>query len=96
MNDRDDIEALCVVQAMLGNIVPEIRAVSFVRREGGVELRVILERSNEDVSEAVDDIVFELEALQTSGESVWLSSVVDSGPWESVVVVGRLVYLRRE
>ncbi|MEV4704084.1 hypothetical protein [Actinoplanes sp. NPDC049316] len=55
---------LDVVQAALGLISPGIRAVSVERKADRINLYVVVRERNAEVDEDIDDLVFELEALQ--------------------------------
>ncbi|WP_307831078.1 hypothetical protein [Nucisporomicrobium flavum] len=87
---------LDVVQAALGLISPQIRALSVALDSGRVVLYVAVSERNAEVDEDIDDLLFELEALQ-DGPIVIESSIFVGRPdahWPGSS--GRRVYLAKE
>jgi hypothetical protein len=93
---NENAQVLNLVQAMLGSISPNFRAVCLLGAEGSVALRFILEQANEADREEIDEIVFEFEALQSSGVAVDVEVVTEAGILTDEVLSGRLVFSRRE
>ncbi|AGL14836.1 hypothetical protein [Actinoplanes sp. N902-109] len=62
--DDENKLVLDVVQAALGVISHEMLAISVERADNGIKLYVAVSELNEQVEEDVDDLVFELQALQ--------------------------------
>jgi hypothetical protein len=96
MVDFENLQVLHLVQAMLGRITPDFRAISLVCKDGAVVLHFILEQDRAESRDEVEDIVFEFEALQQSNIAVTVTLSVKSGQLEEVDAPGRVVYLRRE
>ncbi|MFD1322245.1 hypothetical protein ACFQ4H_14200 [Micromonospora sonneratiae] len=87
---------LDVVQAALGLISREVRAISFDQDSGQINLYIAVYERNAQVDEDVEDLVFELEALQ-DGPVVIESHVFVGAPnaeWSGNS--GRRVYLAKE
>jgi hypothetical protein len=69
---------LDTVQAALGLISPEMRAISIVVESSRVVVHVAVHESTAQVVEDVEDLVFELQALQEKALTV--ESVIFEGP----------------
>ena len=95
MDQADNHQVANIVQAMLGSISWNFRAVSLVSDEASAVLYFVLEQDHPEDREEIADIVFEFEALQTSNIDVNVVIAVSSGPM-TLDTPGRLVYLRKE
>ena len=92
----ENAHVLTLVQAMLGTISPNMRAVSVELTERGVRLHFLLAEEDEGDGEAIEDIVFEFEALMVQGAEVDVSVVVSSEPMATGTIPGRRIIGRRE
>lgn len=92
----ENTQVLYLVQAMIGDISPNIRAVSLECVARAVRLHFLLAQEQATDRESIDDIVFEFEALQERGIEVNLSVVVSSRQEASAELPGRRVFGRRE
>lgn len=94
--EAENRQVLCLVQAMLGLITPNIRAVALqMRPEGRVEAWFVVERDDPETTEDLQDIIADFEALQT-GPIVDVRILVDSRPFHELGLPERLVYCRKE
>jgi len=93
---RENEQALNIVQAMIGLVTPNMRGVSLVSRPEGVHLYFLLEHDDEGDREDIDDIVFELEALQGASIDVEVTILVSSDDSAFHQLLGRRVYGRKE
>ncbi|HEV7240747.1 MAG TPA: hypothetical protein VGQ36_16025 [Thermoanaerobaculia bacterium] len=93
---RENAEVLNLVQAMIGLVPPNLRGVSLVCRDEGVHLYFLLEHDSEETREDIDDIVFELEALQGGFIDVDVSVLVSRDDSAFGDLQGRRVYGRKE
>lgn len=93
---RENAQVLNLVQAMIGSVTPNMRGVSLVAHPESVHLYFLLEHDDEGDREEIDDIVFELEALQ--GGSIDVDVTVLVSPDDSAFhqLLGRRVYGRAE
>ena len=103
MPERDPAEVVAenahvlnLVQAMLGFISPNMRAVSVEPAERGVRLHFLLAEEDEGDREAIEDIVLEFEALMIQFVDVEVSVIVSSQPMATGSIPGRRVFGRRE
>lgn len=92
---RENTQVLYLVQAMIGLVPHNLRGASLVSHPEGVHLYFLLEHDSEETREDLDDIVFELEALDVSLdiEVTVLVSADDSAFGD---LQGRRVYGRKE
>ena len=98
-DNRENTQALSLVQALLGNITANLRAVSFECSVVGVVLYFLLEHESLEDREEIEDTVFEFEALQPSGSKIEVIATVDPRPLPTLrngIVLGRLVFARKE
>lgn len=94
---QENAQVLNLIQAMLGAISPNMRRVALqMADDGGVHLRFLLAKDDEDDREEIDDIVFEFEALQSRNVRVEVSILVGDQPLSEIDLPGRLVFGRRE
>lgn len=89
-------QVLNIVQAMLGSITENFRAVFLNCHDTGVVITFILQRDNVEDREEIDDILFEFEALQLSGIHVDFKVIVDSKHLAEIEISGRMVFGRKE
>jgi hypothetical protein len=84
--ERENGLVLDVVQAALGLISPEICAISVEQDSNRITLYVAVSESNAQVNEDIEDLVFELEALQDGPIAVEASIFVGapSGDWPGI------------
>jgi hypothetical protein len=87
---------LSLVQAMLGSITPNVRAVFLACTPDGVLLHFLLAQESADVREEIDEIVFEFSALQVSNVDSDMVVSVDTGRWTHLPLPRRMVYGRKE
>ncbi len=93
---KENAQVLHLVQAMLGGITPNFRAVFLKCNPDGVDLNFLLQHESEEDREEIEDIVFEFEALQLSGIDVEVIVSVDTRPLDELRLSGRMIYARRE
>jgi hypothetical protein len=94
--ERENKLVLDVVQAALGLISPEMRAISIVLEPGRVVLHLAVHVHNAQVDEDVEDLVFELEALQDRAVTVMSAIFVGAPDASWPGNLGRRVYMARE
>lgn len=92
----ENARVLDLVQAMLGAISPNMRAVSLECPDGKVHLHFLLAEESEADREEIDDILFEFEVLQERGIEIRSSVVVSYRPEARVEMPGRWVFSRKE
>jgi hypothetical protein len=88
-----------LVQAMLGSISANFRAVAIDLTQGAVKLHFLLERECDADREEIDDIVFEYEALElgfADSRAVIASVVVSADDAPMLSMPGRRVFGRKE
>lgn len=90
-----NMQVLSLVQALLGSITNNLRAVSIHCASQGVALTLVLFHESLECREEIDDIVFEFEALQFRNIGVTVDVIVDARPYEEIRLKGRLVFLRK-
>ncbi|CCH16745.1 RHS repeat-associated core domain-containing protein [Micromonospora lupini] len=93
--ERENRLVLDVVQAALGLISPEILAISVKGDPSRIALYVAVRVRNAQVDEDVEDLVFELETLQSGPTAIEVSIFVGApiGDWPGIS--GRSVYLAK-
>lgn len=87
--------SLNLVEALLGAITPNFRAVAIDNHLSGVRIRFLLEQKSPSDAEEIDEVLFKFEALCPGLIVEHLITVSDEA-LERVAPAGRLVYLRRE
>jgi hypothetical protein len=95
-NSTENTQVINLVQAMLGSITNNFRAVFLECTDSDVALHFILEQEHSEDREEIEDIVFEFEALQQSGIDVEVDIAVDARPMPEIAPPGRMVFLRKE
>lgn len=93
--EEENQQVLNLVQAMLGAISSNFRAVS-IRCNEIIELTFLLEKDIPQDREEIEDIEFEFLALQPRLRQTSTHIVATSDPVNQIQLPGRLVYLRRE
>jgi hypothetical protein len=100
-NDR----VLDLVQAMLGAVTANFRAVSLSITDRNIILTFVLFEDTEEDREEIDDIVFEFEALQPQFIAndlqlhiveVDFVIIVDKSPLSEINLPGRKIFIRKE
>jgi hypothetical protein len=94
--ERENSQVLNLVQAMIGSVTSNMRAVSLECWPGGVHLHFLLERADPSDYEEIDDIAFEFEALQTGLIDVEVSVKASSKRSAIGKLPGRRVFGRKE
>ena len=94
--ERENRLALDVVQAALGLISQEIKAISFNLNPDRITLYIAVRERSQHVDEDVEDLVFELEALQDGPVTIESHIFVGSPGPEWPGNSGRRVYLAKE
>lgn len=92
----ENAHVLNLVQAMIGLISPNIRAVSIGLAGRGVRLHFLLAEEDGADREAIEDIIYEFEALHERFVDIEVTVAVSSEPTATSTVPGRLVFGRRE
>ena len=90
-------QVLALVQAMLGAISSNVRAVSLECVNGAVHLYFVLEQDRAEDREEMEDIADEFEALQEGPIEIETHVFISSERWPRGVgsLRGRPVYVRR-
>lgn len=84
-----------LMQAMLGSVTPNWRAV-FVKNENDeLLLTFVLAVDSPDDRDEIEEVVFEFEALEPSRKTS-ISVLVDRSPLASLAERGQLVFARKE
>lgn len=94
--EYENLQVLCLVQASIGGISPNMRVVSLIRQGKAAVLRFLLE---EESQEDREDIVFAYFALRSDSEEGEAHASVDIiGKRELIQedIVGRAIYIRKE
>lgn len=94
--DRENAQVLNLVQAMIGGITPNMRGVSLVCSSAGLHLYFLLEHDDENDREEIDDIVFELQALQQGLIDINATVIVSTDDSAFGLLQGRRIYGRKE
>lgn len=93
----ENLHVLCLVQAMVGAVTPNLRRVALeVLGPRKVRLCFVLEREDPEDREEISDISFEFEALQPGGIDLDVNVLVDSRSIEQIELPARVVYGRKE
>ena len=89
-------QVLNLVQAMLGSISANFRAVFLKSFDAGVKIYFFLKYDCIEDRDEIDDIIFEFEALQSSGIDVNFEIIIDSVPLSEIDKYGRMIFSMRE
>jgi hypothetical protein len=94
---EENLHVLRLVEAMIGSVTPNFRGVTLeLATDGAVIIRFLLERESASDREEIDDIGFELDALQETSVHIRIEVLVDDRPFTELEHRGRPVYGRRE
>ncbi len=103
LTNKKDLEfenkvALDLVQAMLGAISPNVRAVSYECIAQKVIVYFVFKRDSTEDRDEAEDITFEFEALQQGPIDIEHQVTVSAQPFQggAASLKGRLIYLRKE
>lgn len=91
-----NLQALAVVQAMLGAVSPNFRMVTLGHDGQSWHLRVTLERHDEEDREEIENVVVQWEALQDGPRKMTVEVEVNNGPLTWPTAPTRALYRRRE
>jgi hypothetical protein len=94
--ERENRLVLDVVQAALGLISREMRAISIDQDSNRINLYVAVRERNAQVDEDVEDLVFELDALQDGPVRIESHIFVGAPNLEWPGNSGRRVYVAKE
>lgn len=91
-------QVLNLVEALAGAVSPNFRRVTLtVSDPATITIEFVLEVDDATDREEIDDVLFELEALQDTNSRVIRAEVfVDAGPLGDLDAAARIVYARRE
>lgn len=92
---EENAQVLNLLQALLGTISPNMRAISLEWHGGSGRLYVVLEHENADDREEISDVAFAFQALQDRDIPLEVSIRVTDTP-EPPSLPGRAVYRRKE
>lgn len=95
----ENLQALFVVQALLGVVTEHVRAVTINCSRDSVDLTFVLYREDPETREEIfEEFLPEFEALQQSNIPVSVKIVVNGRPFEEggPELEGRVVFLRKE
>lgn len=93
--EEENIQVLNLLQALLGAVSSNFRAVS-IDCNHTITLTVLLAENDSEDREEIDDIEFEFIALQDGPVAVSTEVLVSREPIGQIDMRGRLVFLRRE
>lgn len=93
--DEENQQVLWLIQALLGAVSPNFRAVSIDCQDTIVLTFVLFEESAED-REEIERTLSELMAQQTREGSFATKVLVSTKRIDDILLPGRLVFLRRE
>jgi len=93
---QENAQVLNLVQALMGAVSVNMRAISLEWEKKGGRLHFILERDDPEDREEIADIGFEFEALQAGPIKLELMVTVDDKELPVMTLPGRQVYRRRE
>jgi hypothetical protein len=96
MKDQENIQIASLVQAMLGAISPNFRAVSLELTDDSMILNFLLEHDDPEDREEIDDVVLKFEALQPTRINLRVSTTVSQKPFTELQLLRRIVYMRKE
>ena len=94
--ERENAQVLNLVQAMIGGITHNMRGVSLVCSTEGLHLYFLLANDDENDREEIDDIVFELQALQQGLIDIDATVIVSADDSAFGLLQGRRIYGRKE
>jgi ElaB/YqjD/DUF883 family membrane-anchored ribosome-binding protein len=94
--EYENQQILALLQAMWGAISENMLGVSLKCDGEAVHLYFALERESKEDREEIEDIVAELEALQSKAAPIQSHVFVLAEPWQGIgSLVGRPVYVRK-
>jgi hypothetical protein len=93
---RENTQVLNLVHALIGGVMPNMRAVSLECWLDGVRLHFLLEREDASDREEIEDIAFEFEALQSRGIDLEVAIIVSAERSAIGRMPGRRVFGRKE
>jgi hypothetical protein len=95
VESKENAVTLNLVQAMLGSVTPNWRAV-FLKDVGDhVLVTVLFEQESSEDREEAQDLAFELAALQPQS-AILIEVRVNALPMENFADLGRMVFARKE
>ncbi|HMN42797.1 MAG TPA: hypothetical protein PKE29_18300 [Phycisphaerales bacterium] len=81
---------------MLGSVSPNWRAVVVhVGTNNQVQLTFVLASESEEDRKEIDDVVFELSAMQPE-KALSVDVIIESAPLKSIIGFGQLIFARKE
>ncbi|HEX8202628.1 MAG TPA: hypothetical protein VF590_19275 [Isosphaeraceae bacterium] len=92
----ENLQALNLVQALLGSVTTNLRAAAIDCTARGVTLVFVLEQDRAESRDEIADVVFEFEALQTAPVPVETVVLVDRRDLAALGLPSRLVFARKE
>ncbi len=93
---EENAQVLNLVQALMGAVSVNMRAISLEWKKNGGRLHFILERDDPEDREEIADIGSEFEALQEGSITLELLITVVDKQLPVMTLPGRQVYRRRE
>jgi hypothetical protein len=96
MKNQENLLIASLVQAMLGSISSNFRAVSIELTTDSVTLNFWLEHEDSEDREEIRDIALEFESLQSGPINLRVSTSVNQDAFTEVHLPGRIVYMRKE
>jgi hypothetical protein len=93
--EEENRQVLCLVQALLGAVSANFRAVSICFHDSIVIYFLLCEENVVD-REEIEDIEFEFLAQQSQSINVSTEIEISNKPIDEIRLPGRLVFLRRE
>lgn len=98
--DFENLQVLCIVQALAGAVTENVRAVTARCAPNSVDVTFVLYREDPEMREEIEDFIGELEALQLSGSiEISVRIIIDDQPigeerkeW----LDGRIILIRKE
>jgi hypothetical protein len=91
-----NLQLINLVQAMLGSISGNFRAVFLDCQERRAMITFVLERDTAEDREEIEDILFEFEALQETGVEIDKNIIIGLQPIGELKNAGHLVFSRKE
>ncbi len=95
MNNEQNSVVINLVQAMLGSVTPNWRAVFVKGDSRSVLVTFVLATESREDREQIEDVTFEFEALQPDND-VAITVLVSGVPIETFADAGRMVFARKE
>jgi hypothetical protein len=93
---RENAEVLKLVQAMLGSITRNFRAVFLKCKDNETDLYFVLECDNFEDQEEISEIVFRFESMQSLAIGVNSMIIINDKPLIELDISARMVYARKE